>query len=144
VTYIGHRLGTQFNGDDIYRIPPVMDDKALRVSHFIRISKQLTKRRVRYYWIFIDIPERELPIHSSISFGDDRTWQLEYIIGDPADVPPPQPSAPPTDTTMEDILSSSTQPPPRSLCPMTGGSPSHPTLDPYMQDILQHLQGTSL
>jgi hypothetical protein len=28
VTYIGHKLGIQFDGDDIYRIPPVMDDWA--------------------------------------------------------------------------------------------------------------------
>jgi hypothetical protein len=39
VTYIGHRLGTQFGGEDICRTPSVMDDKALRASYFIRISR---------------------------------------------------------------------------------------------------------
>jgi hypothetical protein len=44
VTYIGHKLGTQLGGEDICRISPVMDDKALHVSHFIRISRRLTGR----------------------------------------------------------------------------------------------------
>jgi hypothetical protein len=74
MTYIGHRLGIQFGREDICRIPPVMDDKSLRASHFIKISRRLTVRGVRYYWIFADMPGRELPIHSSISFGDDWTW----------------------------------------------------------------------
>jgi hypothetical protein len=49
VTYIGHRLGTQFGGEDIYRIPPIMDDKALRASHFIRITRRLIGHRAIYY-----------------------------------------------------------------------------------------------
>jgi hypothetical protein len=84
VTYIGHRLGTQFSGDDIYKIPPIMDDKALRASHFIRISRRLTGRGVRNNWTFADMSEHELLIHSSISFGDDQTRRLEYIMGAPA------------------------------------------------------------
>jgi hypothetical protein len=47
-----------------------MDDKALYASHFIRISRRLTGHRVRYYWIFADMVERELPIHSSICAND--------------------------------------------------------------------------
>jgi hypothetical protein len=137
VTYIGHRLGTQFGGEDICKIPPDIDDKTLHASHFIRISRQLTRRGARYYWVFADMPERELPIHSSISFGDDRTWRLEYIMGAPADIPPRRPFAPPMDATMEDVPSSSAPGPSHVAI-------SHPTPDPYMQGILQHLQGISL
>jgi hypothetical protein len=129
VAYIVHRLGTQFGGENICRISPVIDDKALRASYFIRIFRRLTGHGARYYWVFADMPERELSIHSSISFGDDRTWRLKYIMGAPADIPPRRPSAPPMDATMEDVPSSS--------------APDHPTSDPYMQDILQHLQGIS-
>jgi hypothetical protein len=95
---------------------------------------------VRSYWVFANMSERELPMYSSISFGDDRTWQLEYIMGAPADVPHRGPSTPPTDATMEDILSSSMQ----LALGSSRSATCHPTPDPYMQDILQHLQGISL
>jgi hypothetical protein len=113
------------------QVPSVMDDK---------VFKWLTGRGARYYWIFADMLERKLPIHSFISLGDNWTWRLEYIMDAQADVPHHRPFAPPTDATMEDILSSSMQTTPGSLRPAT----SHPNPDPYMQDILQHMQGISL
>jgi hypothetical protein len=58
-------------------------------------------------------------------------------MGAPADVPPRRLSTPPTDATMEDIPSSSAPGPSRPTI-------DHPTPDPYMQDILQHLHGISL
>jgi hypothetical protein len=64
--------------------------------------------------------------------------------GRQVDIPPPRPSAPPTDTMMEDIPSSSMQPAPRSSHPMVSHSTDHPNPNTYMHDILQHLQGISL
>jgi ATHILA ORF-1 family len=57
MTYIGHKLGLQFIGDDIYKIPLMMNDKSLRASYFIRISRRLPGRGSRYYWIFVDMSE---------------------------------------------------------------------------------------
>jgi hypothetical protein len=133
-------LGTQFGGEDICKIPPIMDDKTLCASHFIKIFRRLIGCRARYYWVFADMPKRELPIHSFIAFGDDQTWWLEYIMGAVVDIPHCRPFVPPTDATLKDIPSSSMQTAPGSSHPAT----SHPTPDPYIQDILQHLQGISL
>jgi hypothetical protein len=116
-----------------------MDDKALRASHFIRISRRLTGRGARYYWVFADMPERELPIHASISFGDDKTWRIEYLMGAPADIPARRPSAPPTDVSMQDILSTSTPPPPGASHGTHSNSFGYVVPDLYMQDILQNL-----
>jgi hypothetical protein len=67
-----------------------------------------------------------------------------YILGILVNLPPPRPSTSPTNTTIEDIPSSSTQPLSRSSHMMSSHSSGYSTSDPYMQDILQHLQGISL
>jgi hypothetical protein len=90
------------------------------------------------------MPERELPIHASISFGDDQTWWLEYLMGAPADIPTRRPSTPPTNVSMQDIPSMSAPPPHRASHGMHDTSFGFVVSDPYMQDILQNLQGINL
>jgi ATHILA ORF-1 family len=114
VTYIGHRLGTQLGEEDTCRISPVMDDKAIYVSHFIRISRRLTGREA---------------IDSLIHLLQGRS---DVAAGALADVPHRRPSTPPTNAMMEDIPSSSMQPAPGS----SRLTASHPTHNPYMWDIL--------